>query len=158
MGKMAVSVPDVKVSPPHRVFSATLQDVMGGRVLTNALETSWRYFLVHGDSEPFAAAEVTGDDLSHVNEGPFVQGSANAMIAAEQLDATRQRDYELRLLRIPALYTVAIWLTSPDDDVLIPAEPAPEPLVANQSYDEAHFTDALRPLAELRLQSDDMTG
>lgn len=33
--------------------------------------------------------------------------------------------YELRLLRIPALYVMALWLHSPTDDLLVPLEPSP---------------------------------
>jgi hypothetical protein len=155
---MASVTHEVSVTQPHRVFTATLNDVLVGRVLANAQETTWRYFLVHKGEEPFASAEVAGNEIANVNEGPFVQGTAVAMIAAEQLDAPRHRDYELRLLRIPALYTVAVWLTAEGDDLLIPADPAPEPLVANQPYTEASFVEALRPLAEVRSGGDEMSA
>jgi hypothetical protein len=158
MRAMAESLPDVNVTQPHCVYNATIADVLSARVLANAVETSWRVFLVHQDNEPFAAAEVAGESLSHVNEGAFVAGTASAMVAAEQFAAGSHRDYELRLLRIPALYVKAVWLHAPDDDVLIPSAPAPEPLVANQTYDEKGFTDALRPLAETRNSVADTEG
>jgi len=147
---VTAGAPEVKVTQPHRVFSATIDDVLRGRVLVNARETTWLYFLVHQDNEPFAAAEVRDHELLHVNEGPFIKGTADAMTAAVDVAAAQSPDYELRLLRIPALYTVAVWLAASGEDVLIPAEPAPPPLVAKQAYAEAAFTDALRPLAELR--------
>jgi hypothetical protein len=96
--------------------------------------------------------------MSHVNEGPFVAGTASAMVKAEEIAAASHRDYELRLLRIPALYTTAVWLNAPDDDVLIPAAPAPAPLAANESYDEEGFTSALQPLAETRNSADETSG
>jgi len=158
MRAMGMATERVSVSQPHRVFSATLEDVMADRLLANARETTTRFFLVRDADEPFATAEVRGAEFDHLNEGPFVLGTARAMVAAEQLDASTQRDYEMRLLRIPALYTVAVWLASPADNILIPAAPAPEPLIADRPYDERAFTDALRPLAETRGRADERMG
>lgn len=155
MRAMAELTRQVSVSGPHRVFVATLQDVMAGQVLANAREAAKRYFLVHTDDEPFAAAEVAGNQFAHVNEGPFVQSTARSMIVAEQLDAVQERDYELRLLRIPALYTVAVWLSSTSDDILIPSDPVPAPLRPDTPYTEEDFTEALKPLAEVRSQAQD---
>jgi len=147
---------EIRVSQPHRVFLATADDILAGDVTSNPRGTTWRYFLVDSNNEVFAAAEVDGETLSNVNEGLFVQGSANAMIAAEQFAAGRAHDYELRLLSIPAVYTMAVWLKSPGEDVLFPSDPAPSPLVANEPYDEGRFTDALRPLAKQRREAGDM--
>ena len=155
---MAESMDNVSVTQPHRVFVASLADVLAKQVLANASESTTRYFLVDNDSEPFAAAEVSGQDFAHVNEGPFVGGTARAMIAAEELGQTAPHDYELRLLRIPSLYTVAVWLSAAADDILIPAEPAPAPLVADRPYNEADFTNALMPLAEVRSRAADSMG
>jgi hypothetical protein len=148
----------VNVSQPHRVFVASLDDVLSGNVLRNAAETAWRFFLMNAGDDAFATSEVTGSTVTQINEGPFVQGTASAMIAAEGLDAVRTRDYELRLLRIPALYTLAVWLTAPGDDILVPAAPATPPLVPNQPYNEAQFTAALLPLATKRKAVDETGG
>jgi hypothetical protein len=150
MRAMSEVTDQVSVTQPHRVFVATLEDILSGRLLAGAREATTRYFLVHADNEPFAAAEVSGAQFIHLNEGPFVEGTARAMVAAEQLDATNERDYELRLLRIPAVYVTAVWLASPSDDILIPADPAPEPLIAGQAYNEVAFTGALKPFAAMR--------
>ncbi len=58
MRAMAEALPEVNVTHPHQVFSATIADVLAGLVLANARETTWRFFLVHRGDEPFAAAEV----------------------------------------------------------------------------------------------------
>jgi hypothetical protein len=158
MRAMAADLPQVNVTQPHRVFTATLQDVLDRRVLANARETTWRYFLVQNDNEPFAAAEVAENAVSHVNEGPFVRGTADAMVRAEQAGGGSAQTYELRLLRIPALYTIAVWLRAPGDDLLIPAAPAPPPLVANETYREESFTTALLPLAQTRNVQDETSA
>ena len=69
-------------------------------------------------------------------------------IAVGAQEPLQARHYELRLLRIPAVYAVALWLHAPDGDLLIPVSPAPPPLRANEPYDAAAFSAALRPLAE----------
>jgi hypothetical protein len=145
----------INIAAPHPVYVATIEDVLARRVLANARETTWRYFLVRGNDDAFAAAELTGGEVAHVNEGPFVEGTSRAMIFAEDLDRVREADYEMRLLRIPALYVVAVWLRSSNDDILVPSAPAPAPLQANAPYDEGRFTDALTPLAQQRGAIDD---
>jgi hypothetical protein len=138
----------VRLAPIHRVFTATLADVRGRRVLADAQESAWR------DVTGNAAAETASRDgqfiITSINEGPFVAATGEAMLVAHDLDAVKKRDYELRVLTIPSLYTFALWLRRDDDDILIPMSPAPSGLTANQPYDEATFTDGLRPLAEKR--------
>jgi hypothetical protein len=46
----------------------------------------------------------------HVNAGPFVEGFVRAVPAAEHSSEADADDYEVRELRIPALYVVALWL------------------------------------------------
>ncbi len=126
------------VSAPHPVYTAGANDIVAGRVLANARLTAWRA-MVAG----IAAAEVSPQgELSYVNEGRFVEGTLAA------IDAARDLDGELRLLRIPAVQTIVLWLHDEANDILIPIAPAPPPLVPNEPIGEAAFTAALRPLAE----------
>jgi hypothetical protein len=133
----------LRVAPVHQVFTATRDDVLERRVLAAAQPTSWR------DVVGTSAAEVAPREgefvLTSINEGPFVASTGDAFDRAKQLEG----DYELRVLSIPALYVFALWLHG-EKNVLIPMEPAPTGLKANEPYDEAAFTDALRPLAERR--------
>lgn len=141
----------VGLSDPHPVYAASAQDILDGRVLAAAQLIGWRS-IVSKDGEPLAAAEVdNANALSNVNQGPFVTGTADAVIEAEQRFAEDAHDYELRLLRIPAVYAIAIWLHAEDSDVLIPVAPAPASLRAHEAMEEAAFTEALRPAAEATL-------
>ncbi|MEK8108192.1 hypothetical protein NKG94_30935 [Micromonospora sp. M12] len=47
------------------------------------------------------------------------------MKALRKLPQLQAAGYELRLLRIPALYLMALWLHSPLADLLVPLEPSP---------------------------------
>lgn len=120
----------------HRVFAATIDDVRGGKLLAGAREGAIGELLV---GERVAARE--GEAL---HEGPFAAATLDAIegVAAE---VARTVDYEVRLLRIPALYLAAVWLHG-DDEVLIPLSPTPPGVAANEPYDEARLVAALLPL------------
>lgn len=117
----------------------------------------WRFLL--GDGErTLGAAEVTptadGWAFSHFCEGPYVASSERALHQAESLTAA----YQPRLLSIPELYMLTLWLhgTTEADagegvptaaDVLVPLAPAPPGIAAHR----AHRADRLLPLINDRL-------
>ncbi len=92
--------------------------------------------------------------LDHVNEGPFVKATAAAQKAAAKLPQVREGSVEARVIRIPALYVMALWLKDldGDDDVVIPMAPAPPFLEANRPYTEREFLKALAGPAKARRQ------
>ncbi|MGH3927490.1 MAG: triple tyrosine motif-containing protein, partial [Pseudonocardiaceae bacterium] len=69
-------------------------------------------------------------------------------------------DYEVRLLRIPALYFVALWLKDEKgrDDILIPLDPAPAPFEPGRSYRPDEVLAELAASARTRLEFDDAEG
>jgi hypothetical protein len=111
----------------------------------------WR-FLVEEGREPVAAAEVQDRTSAAVpaqlTEGPFVRSTAESLRAAESLEPVRETDFELRLLRVPAVNLVALWLhTAGRDDLFVPLEPAPRPFEAGRSYPEPEFAELAAGLA-----------
>lgn len=129
----------LELAHPHQVFNLGLDDLTAGRGLAAARPVGWRY-LVHDGGNAVAAAETvpSGPGDSHVfsafNEGGFVGSTAEAIRAAEQLPETQQGDFELRLLHVPALHVMALWLHTAKDgggqeatpgDLLIPLAPSP---------------------------------
>jgi hypothetical protein len=78
--------------------------------------------------------------FSHFNEGPFVASTAAAISMAKTDPQVSQRSYEQRLLHVPALYVMALWLheESGAQDLLVPLGPFPfevpvgEPLPAGE--------------------------
>jgi hypothetical protein len=135
---------------PHAVFNLGLDDLAKPGALANAPMTAWRY-LVEEAGAAVASAEVGVDakgavrGLDHVNEGPFVKATAAAQKAAAKLPQVRAGRVEARLVRIPALYVMALWLKDldGDDDVVIPMAPAPPYLEANRPYTQQEFLKAL---------------
>jgi hypothetical protein len=146
-----------RLSAPHAVHNLRLTDLTKQGRLADAPMTAWRY-LVEEDGAAVASAEVGVDPtgsvrgFDHLNEGPFVQATAAAERAAAKLPQVRDGRVEARIVRIPALYVMALWLKdlNGDDDVVIPMAPAPQFLEANRPYTEREFLNALAGPARAR--------
>jgi hypothetical protein len=116
------------VSTPHQVFTLGQDDIAAGGGLERARPVGWRY-LIESAGQPIASAETTEAPdgtqvLSNFTEGRFVNATATAVNAAHALPQLAAAGFELRLLRIPALYLMALWLHGPSD-LLIPLDPSP---------------------------------
>ena len=143
----------ISATVPHAVFNLTLDDAKEGRVEA-ARQTGWR-FLLAVDDTVLASAETRSQGgrqvFSHVNAGPFVAGTADALAAAEKIAEGDERQLELRLLNVPALYLMSVWLNPADDGggdpVFVPIAPAPAGFEANRAYEQKELLDVLRAAA-----------
>jgi hypothetical protein len=119
--------------------------------------TGWR-FLIRGAERAVAAADtmLTADGwaFSRFFEGPYVAATERALRQAESL----QTPYQPRLLSVPALYMLTLWLCqdvagdpttgSPAPaDLLVPLAPAPPGIASHRPYRVAE----LLPVIGLRL-------
>jgi hypothetical protein len=93
--------------------------------------------------------------FSHLNTGPFVEESMRALALAESLEEVANHQYVVRLLSIPALYVMALWLHCEVGDILIPMPPTNERLIPSQPCTPAEFFKRLIPAAEARQAFDD---
>jgi hypothetical protein len=149
---------ELTVAVPHPVYVMGLESIATGAPLSTATLVGWRYLLL-GDDRSLAAAEVNTDnaeervEFSHVNQGPFVESTIAGIAFAEGLDEVRETDFELRLLKIPALYVVSLWLQG-NRDILIPLAPSRYDLVPNTPYPEEEFLEILRGPAQDRLRQE----
>ncbi len=152
-------------SEPHPVYIATLNDLAGGKLLSTARQTSWRYLLVQRD-EAVAEAELSVPrrgagakakklEFASLTHGPFAGATVEALTAAEALPQVAKTDYELRLLKVPAVYLIALWLHGRKDDILIPMGDPPGRLKKNTPYSEADVIGALREIAQRTKQFQD---
>jgi hypothetical protein len=148
---------DIALAAPHDVYFLGLDQLAEGVDLEAAKPIGQR-FLVMASDEAISSAEIAAPDGSgfQANEGPYVAASAAAIAQAEADPDLSDRDYELRLLRIPALYFVALWLKDDHngDDVLIPLDPAPAPFEAGRKYRPDDVLAELASMARERLQFD----
>jgi len=142
-------------SEPHPVYYVSLDALADGKLLAAATQASWRYLLVQDDAAVAEAELSVGRrgakgagakplaflGLTH---GPFTAATIESLGAAERLPQVAAADYELRLLKVPAVYLAALWLHGADDDILIPMGEPPGGLKKNRPYTEAAVIKALR--------------
>jgi len=147
------------LAAPHDVYSLGLSDLAGPASLDAATVVGRRFIVMDGD-KPVASAELADQDKGsgfQANEGPYVESTAAAIEDAEEDPELAKDNYEVRVLRIPALYFMALWLKHEQGgaDVLIPLDPTPVPLEAGRKYASAEILSELAELARTRLASDD---
>jgi hypothetical protein len=116
------------VSTPHQVFTMALGDIVAGAGLDRAQPVGWRYLVEEG-GQLIASAETRPakdgtEEVSQFSEGPFVAETDKAVKAVRKLPQLAATGFELRLLRIPTLYVMALWLHSPATDLLVPLAPS----------------------------------
>jgi hypothetical protein len=151
----AAGVGPLDFAGEHRVYVAGLGDAVSQDILEKARPIGWRYFILSGD-RLVATAQVsgrTGSDLSfsHVNYGGMASATAQALALAEERGQIEE-GVDVRVLEIPGLYLVALWLKAKRLDVLIPLDPAPPTLRANTSYTAAEFLTLVAQLALRRVE------
>ena len=160
LGGLQVGVP--AVTTPHTLHNIGLDSLASGRGL-DAAETTGMGYLVTQNTRVVASAEVALDEggrprgLSNFARGQDLQGTLRVFELLDDLPDVRNRAFELRVLRIPALHMRAVWLKDQDgdDDLFLPVGPPdevrPRPIPASQ------FLDELRQRAEAALSvSDDV--
>jgi hypothetical protein len=160
-GKRADAITRVQ---PHPAYTLGLRDIVGGRGLDAARQTSWR-FLLEEQGNAVAAAEVAIDTRSSalsfagINAGPQVFSTAEALgPGIEKLD-TEPGDWVVRFLRIPALYLCALWLheETANQERIYPLAPAPDYVQTGVPYSWGELSEAILPDARRRLAEENPT-
>jgi hypothetical protein len=116
----------------------------------------WRFLIRGGDRAVAAETVLTADGwaFSHLIEGPYVASTELALRQAETLAAP----YQPRLLSVPELYMLTLWLHEDvtadpvggrpaPNDLLVPLAPAPPGIAAHRTH---RYADLL-PVLTLRL-------
>jgi hypothetical protein len=147
------------IAAPHDVYTLGLDALAAGSGLEAAEPVARRVLLMRAE-EAVATAELADPDAGEglsATEGPFTASTASTIAAVESWPQVAGGDYELRLLRLPALYLMALWLKdrSGNDDLLVPLDPAPTGLEAGRRYEEGELLRELRELAAARAAVDD---
>lgn len=146
----------LSLSLPHPVFVVGLEPLAAERPLIEAAEfAGWRA-LLEEDKAVVAAAEVAvsdghaGQSGATINRGTFAHSMVEALRTVEQDKRIESARFEVRLLRVVALYVVAVWLytSEPESDLFIPMSPAPAPFSAGAAYGTAEFEKDLAGMAK----------
>lgn len=159
---MAAAIADagpenLTTAAPHQVYFVGLRDMAQGRLLAAAQMRGWRYIVLKGE-RPLSSAELSGGGeavtFSNFDYGPLVASTVEGVGRAEALDVVQKEDFELRVLEVPALYVVALWLHGPRE-LIIPLPPTRGQLEPFAVYEEGVVIDILRGPAARRLAFDD---
>lgn len=138
---------------PHRMFEIDIADLAASHGIAAARPVGWRW-LVHDGLHTVGAVEIAdrgtgqhgtgqhdsgqpaGHHIARFTEGPFATGTDAALATLRSLPQVERGHYELRLLHIPGLYTVALWLADlvGRHDLLVPLAPAPPGVQALRPY------------------------
>jgi hypothetical protein len=154
----------IQLASGHAVYNIGLQDLLSNRPLTAAPLTAWR-FIVDAGAPDSAAAEAVQDPeqgiptFASVNAGPFVAGTIAALKSLATDPAFTKGDWEGRMIRIPALYIMAIWAHEKKTgaDLIRVTAPVPPYLDATKTYTWQEFKAALQEPAKQKLTNDEDT-
>jgi len=158
-------IPEVQSALP--TYNLGLEDLARERDMKRAKEVGWRYLLKE-DQEVIASVDILTKRneqpvFAQTNEGPYVRGISKALTSVTETEVVQRKDFEARVLTIPALRIVALWLKDDDgnEDIIMPIEPTPPPLVANKEMSVEEFLEVVGKQAEELLAlytSDEMGG
>lgn len=157
---------DLFLAAPHPVYTLGLQALADGRGADVAELTGWRY-LVQRDEKTIASAELhvvgagagTADALE-LNEGPFVRATERTVEDVSRLQDVADAAYELRLLKIPAVYVIALWLHAGEggSDIFVPIGDTPPEVVSGRPYGGDELFSSLGEQARRQLEFDSTPG
>ncbi len=144
---------------PHPIYTLDLQDIIKAQTLSGARLIGWRYLVGDAHSTPLAA-EVHSHASQHtfagINEGPFTNQTRITLDMVEKNPLVQSGNYELRVLRIPALFVMALWLKdiSGNNDLIVPMAPTFTGIEAQHTYPVAEFMGLLHTAAQTRTFDD----
>jgi hypothetical protein len=144
----AAATDSLSIAVPHPVYFVGLKHLAKGKLFSAAKLKAWRYLLLN-ENEPYAIAELNfkrkngAPIFSHINYGALVKKTVTGLAFAENLETVNENDYELRLIEIPGLYVVALWLHG-SDDFIIPLMIGCDPINTFTVYTEREFIDLLQ--------------
>lgn len=120
----------------------------------------WTHMLHDEDDDaPVALADIDAHSqtFSAVTEGAHIAALGKRIRAVETENRTSAKNYDLAMIRVPALSLSALWLKGRDGepDVVIPEESPMSPLTAGKHYTLDEFNAALKPAADRLLKETD---
>ncbi len=141
---------------PHPILVVDLVDLAGDAGLSKARQVGWRYLAEASKDDDYSLeVDVDSKGKKHsfgmVNKGPFVAATRKTLKDLGLKKEVKKGNYSYSMLRIPALFLVALWLQNEDEkgkDLIVPMEPSPDYLKAGQTYTPEEFHAAVRAPAQ----------
>ncbi len=149
----------LEAAVPHDVYTLGLDAIAEGKGLGSAEPVGRRVLVMEGE-RAVAAAELTdpeGGEGFSATEGPYTETTAQTVQEVEGWPVVADGEYDLRVLRLPALYLMALWLKDRDGDadLLVPLDPAPTGIEAGRGYPADELLGQLRARARDLLAAED---
>ncbi len=148
-----------EINASYPIYTASSERLADGTFLTSAELTAWQYVIGPDDGlqglAEVAAVDGVRPSLSYA--AYYEASSAQRLLEViRRADAEAETgDYDLRILRAPDLFLVAVWLHAEDgNDVLLPVN-APSVLRGAERLRADELTAALQPLAQVRFNTSD---
>ncbi|WP_328559315.1 hypothetical protein [Streptomyces coelicoflavus] len=146
LGAQGPATPELPL-PVHVLDRVTAQGVTATRL------TGWRFHIRCGDLAVAAAETMLTADgwaFSHFFEGPYVASTERALRQADSM----AQSYQPRLLSVPELYMLTLWLHGDcaadaaaghpaATDLLVPLAPAPPGIAAHLPHRVAELLPVL---------------
>ncbi|GAB2890850.1 hypothetical protein GCM10027074_68900 [Streptomyces deserti] len=137
LGAQGPATPELPL-PVHVLDRITPEGVAATRL------TGWRFLIRCGDRAVAAAETMLTPDgwaFSHFFEGPYIASTERALRQAESVT----QPYQPRLLSVPGLYMLTLWLHGDctadaasghpaATDLLVPLAPAPPGIAAHRPH------------------------
>jgi hypothetical protein len=165
LGAAAHAGPPLQLMEPHPVYELTLDELDKGASFAAARITGWRYLLVAGSSV-IQAAELShptaaggGSTFNALTTG-YAKDMEGVLAKAENLPEVQKGSYEIRVLRVAALYVTALWLKDlkATADRFLPVPPTFPPVDPQRVYDAAAFLPLLQTAAAEKLSLEQKLG
>jgi hypothetical protein len=144
---------------PHAVYFAQLGHVRAGAGLQYARPVAWRYFVKSSVDETLALAEINIErkgthrfsSLHIISHGR----DHYELLKSIAQQANDRGAYAFRLLRIPSIYVLAVWLRSERRgyDVIVPLVPNQHFLINQHFYPRREFEERIQSEARERAES-----
>jgi len=146
-----------EIANAHQVFILSPQAIADSRDLSAAKAVGWGYVVNQpatnlSSGSSVVAAEVLerggGHAFSNMQQGWIGRATQRTIAVAKTLPQVIAGSYELRMLRIPALYTDTLWLKDrvAANDLIVPIASASNQVRADQPYTVINFLSLMRDL------------
>ncbi len=148
----------LSLSGAYPGYSLTLDNLAVGNEMSYAVKGVWHHLVFINGNVVADAQLIWRDDkmeFSALNCGPMAASIVDALNMAEKASVLRAKSVELRLLSVPALHVVAVWLHGEDEDRFIPVAPTPHTLMPMQIIDKERLFSILIPEAQALKQKFD---
>lgn len=154
------NVTATRAAPVYLVGLSDLSDPSADRELAMSQPRLWSHLL--DDAAGSGASVIADVDARHnrfmsISEGAAVASLGQRIQSTVTQMAKANGDYDLALIRVPALSLTAVWLKGRrgQPDIVIPDDSPKSPLTAGRHYTLDEFRAALKPVADQLLRETD---